>query len=122
MPLNNLSRDWARFIKARRLPSISFQPASTQSRFDLLISSKLDPVIVARRVGHASSTTTMRTYAHMWRQTDHVAADAAEAALETALTCRRDHRRVMETTPAAFSERLGPEWDQNWRRRGLSDR
>jgi integrase len=80
MPPNNLSRDWARFIKARRLPSISFH-SLRHSHVSMLISSKLDPLIVARRVGHASATTTMRTYAHMWRKTDDAAANAAEAAL-----------------------------------------
>jgi integrase len=49
----------------------------------MLISSKLDPLTVARRVGHANPTTTMRVYAHMWRQTDDAAANAAEAALRT---------------------------------------
>jgi integrase len=80
MPPNNLSRDWARFIKARRLPPVSFH-SLRHSHVSMLISSKLDPLIVARRVGHASPTTTMKVYAHMWRQTDVVAADAAEAAL-----------------------------------------
>jgi integrase len=80
MPPNNLSRDWARFIKARKLPSISFH-SLRHSHVSMLIASKLDPLIVARRVGHASSTTTMRTYAHMWSRTDCAAADAAEAAL-----------------------------------------
>ena len=47
----------------------------------MLISSKLDPLTVARRVGHANPTTTMRVYAHMWRRTDSAAADAVEAAL-----------------------------------------
>ena len=80
MPPNNLSRDWARFIKARKLPSISFH-SLRHSHVSMLIASKLDPLIVARRIGHASSTTTMRTYAHMWSRTDCAAADAAEAAL-----------------------------------------
>ena len=80
MPPNNLSRDWARFVKARKLPSISFH-SLRHSHVSMLISSKLDPLTVARRVGHASSTTTMRTYAHMWRKTDDAAANAAEAAM-----------------------------------------
>ena len=82
MPPNNLSRDWARFVKARKLPSISFH-SLRHSHVSMLISSKLDPLTVARRVGHASSTTTMRTYAHMWRKTDDAAANAAEAAMRT---------------------------------------
>jgi integrase len=80
MPPNNLSRDWARFIKARNLPPISFH-SLRHSHVSMLISSKLDPSVVAHRVGHASPTTTMRIYAHMWRKTDDAAADAAEAAM-----------------------------------------
>ena len=80
MPPNNLSRDWAIFVKARKLPPISFHPLAAQP-CQLLISSKLDPVSVARRVGHASATTTMRIYAHLWKETDDAAANAIDAAL-----------------------------------------
>jgi integrase len=79
MPPNNLSRDWARFVKARKLPPISFH-SLRHSHVSMLIASKLDPLMVARRVGHASPTTTLRTYAHMWKS-DDAAANAAEAAL-----------------------------------------
>ena len=80
MPPNNLSRDWAIFVKARKLPRTSFH-SLRHSHVSLLISSKLDPVSVARRVGHASPTTTMRTYAHLWREADDAAANAIDAAL-----------------------------------------
>jgi integrase len=80
MPPNNLSRDWAIFVKARKLPRISFH-SLRHSHVSMLISSKLDPVSVARRVGHASPTTTMRTYAHLWREADDAAAHAIDAAL-----------------------------------------
>lgn len=80
VPPNNLSRDWARFVKARKLPPISFH-SLRHSHVSMLIASRLDPLTVARRVGHAKPTTTMRTYAHMWSQTDNGAADAVEAAL-----------------------------------------
>jgi integrase len=82
MPPNNLSRDWARFLKARNLPSISFH-SLRHSHVSMLIAGKLDPLTVARRVSHANPATTMRVYAHMWKQTDDAAADAAEAALRT---------------------------------------
>jgi integrase len=79
-PPNNLSRDWAIFVKARKLPPISFH-SLRHSHASLLISSKLDPVSVARRIGHASASTTMRIYAHMWKETDDLAANAIDAAL-----------------------------------------
>lgn len=47
----------------------------------MLIASKLDPLAVARRVGHANPATTMRIYAHMWKESDDLAANAIEAAL-----------------------------------------
>jgi integrase len=80
MPPNNLSRDWAIFVKARKLPSTSFH-SLRHSHASLLISSKLDPVSVARRIGHASASTTMRIYAHLWKETDDLAANAIDAAL-----------------------------------------
>ena len=80
IPPNNLSRDWAIFVKARKLPPISFH-SLRHSYVSMLISGKLDPVMVARQVGHAKPTTTMRTYAHLWREADDAAANAIDAAL-----------------------------------------
>ena len=80
MPPNNLSRDWAIFVKARKLPPISFH-SLRHSHVSMLIAGKLDPVTVAHRVGHAKPTTTMRTYAHLWREIDDAAANAIDAAL-----------------------------------------
>jgi integrase len=80
IPPNNLSRDWAIFVKARKLPPVSFH-SLRHSHVSLLISSKLDPLSVARRVGHASPSTTMRIYAHLWKENDDLAANAIDAAL-----------------------------------------
>jgi integrase len=80
MPPNNLSRDWAIFVKARKLSASSFH-SLRHSHASLLISSKLDPVSVARRIGHASASTTMRIYAHLWKENDDLAANAIDAAL-----------------------------------------
>jgi integrase len=80
MPPNNLSRDWAIFVKARKLPAVSFH-SLRHSHVSMLISGKLDPVAVARRVGHSSAVVTMKTYAHMWREADDLAANAIDAAL-----------------------------------------
>jgi len=80
LPPNNLSRDWRRFVKARKLPAISFH-GLRHSHVSALIASGLDPLTVARRVGHASAIVTMKTYAHMFEQTDDRAAAVMEAAL-----------------------------------------
>jgi integrase len=82
IPPNNLSRDWARFVKARKLPLVSFH-ALRHSHVSALISSRLDPLTVSRRVGHANAATTMRLYAHLWEQADGGAADAIETVLRT---------------------------------------
>jgi integrase len=80
LPPNNLSRDWRRFVKARKLPTISFH-GLRHSHVSALIASGLDPLTVARRVGHSNAVVTMKTYAHMFEQTDTIAAKAIEAAL-----------------------------------------
>jgi integrase len=82
IPPNNLSRDWRRLVQARKLPEISFH-GLRHSHVSALIASGLDPLTVARRVGHSNPVVTMRTYAHMFEQTDLVAANAIEAALRT---------------------------------------
>jgi integrase len=67
MPPNNLSRDWAIFIKARKLPGTTFH-ALRHSHVSLLL-------------GRASPSTTMRICAHLWKETDDLAANAIDAAL-----------------------------------------
>jgi integrase len=82
IPPNNLSRDWARFVKARKLPPITFH-GLRHSHVSALISSRLDPLTVSRRVGHANAATTLRLYAHLWDEADGGAANAIDAALRT---------------------------------------
>jgi integrase len=73
MPPNNLSRDWARFVKARRLPKVSFH-ALRHSHASALIASGLDPLTVSRRIGHGSPVVTLRIYSHLFEKTDEAAA------------------------------------------------
>jgi integrase len=79
---NNLSRDWARFVKARKLPSISFH-GLRHSHVSALIAGGVDVLTVSRRIGHASAVVTMKVYAHLFSGTDKTAANAIEAALRT---------------------------------------
>jgi integrase len=81
IPPNNLSRDWRRFVKARKLPSVSFH-GLRHSHVSALIARSIDVLTVSRRIGHASPVVTLRVYAHMFQQTDTVAASAIEAALK----------------------------------------
>ena len=83
LPPNNLSRDWRRFVKARKLPPVSFH-GLRHSHVSALIAKGVDVLTISRRIGHASPVVTLRTYAHMFQQTDTVAADAIETALRGA--------------------------------------
>ena len=82
IPPNNLSRDWARFVKSRKLPRISFH-ALRHSHASALIASGIDALTVSRRIGHASPVVTLSIYSHLFKETDKTAAGAIEAALRT---------------------------------------
>lgn len=83
IPPNNLSRDWRRFVLARKeLPRISFH-GLRHSHVSALIAGGVDVLTVSRRIGHASPVVTMRIYAHLFSETDKTAAKAIEAALRT---------------------------------------
>src|SRR5262249_19885803 len=53
---NNLSRDWRRFVRARKLPDVSFH-GLRHSHASALIASGVDPLTVSRRIGHANVST-----------------------------------------------------------------
>ena len=82
IPPNNLSRDWARFVKSRKPPSISFH-GLRHSHASALIASGIDALTVSRRIGHASPVVTLGIYSHLFKETDKTAASAIEAALRT---------------------------------------
>jgi len=82
IPPNNLSRDWRRFVLARKLPRISFH-GLRHSHVSALIAGGVDALTVSRRIGHASPVVTMKVYAHLFSETDKTAAKAIEAALRT---------------------------------------
>jgi integrase len=46
-----------------------------------LIDAGVDVVTISQQLGHASPTTTLQTYAHLFRKSDSKAADAINAAL-----------------------------------------
>lgn len=56
----------------------------------LLIASGLDVKVVQARLRHASATTTLNTYGHMWPDAD----ESARAAVDTVLTARADCLRT----------------------------
>jgi integrase len=82
IPPNDLSRDWRRFVLARKLPSVSFH-GLRHSHASALIAGGVDVLTVSRRIGHASPVVTMKVYAHLFSETDKTAAKAIEAVLGT---------------------------------------
>jgi integrase len=77
---DNLSRDWARTVKARKLPQVNFH-ALRHTHASALIASGLDVVRISRRLGHGSPKVTLTVYAHMFEKADTSAAVAIEATL-----------------------------------------
>src|SRR5262249_28953933 len=79
LPPNNLSRHSVRFVKASELQAVSFQ-GLRHTPVSAPISRGAEALTISRRIGHATPVT-LRVYAHMFQQTDTVAASAIEAAL-----------------------------------------
>jgi integrase len=82
LPLSpdNLSRDWARAVRARKLPATTFH-ALRHLHASALIACGIDVLTISRRLGHASPTITLAVYGHMFSNTDAKAAEAIEAAM-----------------------------------------
>jgi integrase len=80
IPPNNLSRDWRRFVQARKLPRVSFH-GLRHTHVSALIAAKLEILTISRRIGHANAATTLRIYGHLFEQNDNAASDAIEATL-----------------------------------------
>ena len=80
IPPNNLSRDWRRFVMARKLPRVSFH-GLRHTHVSALIAARVDILTISRRIGHANAATTLRVYGHLFEQNDSAAVDAIQAAL-----------------------------------------
>ncbi|HRQ25789.1 site-specific integrase [Hyphomicrobium sp.] len=73
---------WRRACVSLKLPLVMLH-ALRHTHASALIAAGLDVVTISRRLGHANPTVTLNTYAHLFRQTDSVAAEAIEAAMGT---------------------------------------
>jgi integrase len=80
VPPNDLSRDWARFVKTKKLPPVSFH-GLRHTHVSALISRGVDVLAISRRIGHANAATTLRVYGHLFVQNDVDAVDAIQAVL-----------------------------------------
>jgi integrase len=78
---DNLSRDWRRTLRARKLPLVSFH-ALRHTHASALFAARVDIVTISRRLGHASPKVTLQVYAHVFEPNDAVAADAIDAAMQ----------------------------------------
>jgi integrase len=78
---DNLSRDWRRDVMTYRLPPVRLH-ALRHTHASILIDAGLDILSISRRLGHASPTTTLRVYGHLFRDKNAASAAAFEAALQ----------------------------------------
>ena len=78
---DNLSRDWARTVKAKKLPDVSFH-ALRHTHVSMLISQKVDILAISRRIGHSRASTTLDNYGHLMQGSDEAAAKAIEGMLK----------------------------------------
>jgi integrase len=69
-----------RSIAAKLGLGVSFH-ALRHTHASWLIAHNIDPVTVARRLGHSSARVTLSIYAHLYRRDDRKAAAAINAAL-----------------------------------------
>lgn len=77
---NEISRTWGRVVRRLGLPVVGFH-ALRHSSASALIAAGLDVGAVARRLGHANPSTTLRVYTHQFSSSDSEAAAAIEKAM-----------------------------------------
>jgi integrase len=65
IPPNNLSRDWARTLRAKKLPHYSFHSLRHTYASILLVADRLDVLTVSRRLGHRDAALTLKRYGHL---------------------------------------------------------
>jgi integrase len=71
---------WGRAAASIGMPDITFH-ALRHTHASQLIAAGVDLVTISKRLGHAKSTTTLTTYAHLFRNNDSKASEAINQAL-----------------------------------------
>lgn len=116
-------------------PGCGFTTCAITFASHLIVDLGLDVVQVSRLMGHASPSTTLNIYAHMFDEARHAAdirARMARSAFAGLLETGEDDQRVI-TLPAAATQRRGRfpraneprssgQLDQNLTKRGQVDR
>ncbi len=82
---NATTREWFRALAQLKMPPVSLH-ALRHTHASQLIAAGVDPVLISRRLGHASPTITLNIYGHLFENSDDRAADVVEAAFAKALT------------------------------------
>ncbi|UYO37482.1 site-specific integrase [Rhodopseudomonas palustris] len=82
---NAVTKEWERTVKAAGATHATFH-SLRHTHASHLIAAGVDILTISRRLGHASPTTTLTVYGHLFPQTDDKAAQAIEAALSAAST------------------------------------
>ncbi len=75
---NSASTAWSRLADELGFPEITLH-ALRHTHVSSLIAAGADLVTVSRRIGHANPTVTLSVYAHLFKNTDQVAAEITEA-------------------------------------------
>ena len=78
---DNLSRDWGRVCRQRRLARVSFH-SLRHTHASLLLAAGVPMLTVSRRFGHAKVSTTLDVYGHLMPGADADAAKAIEGVLK----------------------------------------
>ena len=78
---DNLSRDWCRTVRAKRLPLVSFH-SLRHTCASLMIAAGTDILTISRRLGHRKASVTLDTYGHLVKGKDAEAAKAIEGLLK----------------------------------------
>jgi integrase len=79
---DNLSHDWRRAVRTRKLPAVMFH-SLRHAHASALVAKGVDVLTVSRRLGHGSPAFTLTVYGHLLQNTDAAAAQAIENVLTT---------------------------------------
>jgi integrase len=77
---DNLSRDWRRICRAKKLPLVRFHDLR-HTHASILIGKGVDILTISRRLGHNKPSVTLDTYGHLIKGADAAAADAIAGVL-----------------------------------------
>ena len=81
---DNVSSEWRRLVQKLKLPKVTLQ-AWRHTHASQLIRANFDVLTISRRLGHATPSTTLNIYGHLFKGSDTQAANSLDAAFSLAL-------------------------------------